>query len=115
MTFDEYKEDQHSQHKRSYSRGTHVCLLYIKREIFFNTCNYIIILPSYLGQGIAKRRNAFHDNMPPATNLTADGGGSVETLVMLNVKQEICKYQFSFPDQIPIRDFVDAGFFPFGI
>ena len=51
-------------------------------------------LPSCLGQETAKGPFGLRVKLPPAHLSTTHGGGFTLSLLMLNVKQETCEYQF---------------------
>ena len=60
--------------------------------------NIVIVItfysPSSLGQETAKGPFGLPVKLPPAHLSTAHGGGFTLSLLMLNVKQESCEYQF---------------------
>ena len=76
-----------------------------KKQCFFKilvkiALDYAIVIvitfysPSCLGQETAKGAFGLLVKLPPAHLSTTHGGGFTLSLLMLNVKQESCEYQF---------------------
>ena len=69
------------------------------RNCVGNAMGIIVIVitfysPSCLGQETAKGSFGLRVKLPPAHLSTTHGGGFTLSLLMLNVKQESCEYQF---------------------
>ena len=69
----------------------------IGKKLRETSLNFIVITfysPSYLGQETAKEPFGLRVKLPPAHLSTTHGGSFTLTLLMLNVKQGSCEYQF---------------------